>query len=208
MNRIKLVFILIISVLFFMSCNNQSQKSIEENAATIDSTINKDTSASTEITEITFAELTDSAALALSNRIIKIKGIVDHVCKHGGKRLMLVGQNPGERLRVEAGNKPPFNQDLTGSEIEVTGTLKTEKIDSTYIANWENELLSKKGESINRSEKKHLKEAKIKSEEHDGKEEINEQLNQIKQLKEIISKNDKGYIISKEVELIEYKKLK
>ena len=216
MKKIKLLFVLPIVVLV-MSCGNNSQNSNGENADTnavaVDSVAEANDAAPADVTEVTFPELTDSAALALNGKVIKISGTVDHVCKHGGKRLVLVGTNPDERIRVETGDKPPFDADLAGSEIEVIGKLVVEKIDSTYLADMENELKTKKEEGIKETDKKHLGGVHVEGEEHEkgeheGNENVDAQLQQIQHLKEVIANNGKGYIVTKSMELIEYKKLK
>jgi hypothetical protein len=212
MRKIKLLLILAITGLV-MSCNNGTQNSKEENADSNSVAVDSAKADKVaEVTEVSFVELTDSMALALNGKVVKISGTVDHVCKHGGKRLMLVGTNPDERIRVEAGDNPPFDQELAGSEIEVTGKLVTEKIDSTYLADLENELKEKKEEGVKEVEKQHIDAGhheKEEGEEHHGEDEsVDEQLQQIQHLKETIANNGKGYIVSKHIELIEYKKIK
>ncbi len=215
MKKIKLLFVLPL-VALVISCGNNSQNSNGENtntnAVAVDSTTETNDAVPADVTEVTFPELTDSAALALNGKVIKISGTVDHVCKHGGKRLMLVGTNPDERIRVEAGDKPPFEADLAGSEIEVTGKLVVEKIDSTYLAELENELKNKKEKGIKETEKKHLDAGHVEGGEHEEgeheEEDVDAQLKQIEHLKEVIANNGKGYIVSKSMKLIEYKKLK
>jgi len=207
------IILLAVWVLAFAACNNTSN---EDTAATSDTTANiKKDSTNVEITEVSFETLTDSLALVLTNRMVKIAGIVDHVCKHGGKRLFIVGSNPGERLKVEAGDNPPFNAELVGTEIEVIGILHTEKIDSTYLANWENELMEKENEGITETEKKHIEKAHVEDEDHDhhegeheGTEEIEKQIEQINRLKQIINNNEQGYIVSKYIMLKEYREIK
>ncbi len=197
-------------LLFVAACNNQSENKTEPQDSTVVAadTANADTM---EVTEVTFATLTDSAALALSGKVVKIKGTVDHVCKHGGKRMVVVGTNPDERIRVEAGDHPPFDADLSGADVEVTGTLHTEKIDSTYLADWENELKQKAEEGVQETGKKHIEGAHVEGEEHEGDHEdaenIEQQLQQIQKLRQMIANNGKGYIVSKYMELIEYRKI-
>ncbi len=206
--------IAIAGMLFTAACNNNTNQN--ETQSGDSATVQTDTTTqAVEVTEVTFATLTDSAALALNGKVVKIKGTVDHVCKHGGKRMVIVGMNPGERLRVEAGENPPFDADLAGSEVEVTGTLHTEKIDSTYLADWENDLKQKAEEGVQETEKKHIEGAHVEGEEHEGEhkgehegaENIDQQLQQIQRLRQVIANNGKGYIVTKYMEVIEYRKV-
>ena len=55
---------------------------------------------------------------------ISIEGKVVHVCKHTGKKMFIVGEDPDIRLFITAGEEiPVFEQELLGSEIVVSGYL-------------------------------------------------------------------------------------
>ena len=78
---------------------------------------------------------------ALAGKNISVEGQVDNVCKHGGKRMFLVGSKPENRLKVTTGeNISSFDVAYEGSEMGVTGTVEVMKMDSAYLANWEKEL--------------------------------------------------------------------
>ncbi len=214
MKKIKFLLLGIIISLGVISCGNQNgNKEENSNVPPQDSSVVSDTDSTVEVTEVTFATLNDSTALVLSNKTIKIKGTVDHVCKHGGKRLMLVGDNPGERIRVETSeDQQPFDQELAGKTIEVTGTLNTEKIDSTYLANLTKDLEAKKAEGETKAEGKHLKEVEHAEGEEQGEKgepeeemSIDDQLAQIANLQKEIKNNGKGYIVNKYIVLKSYK---
>jgi len=209
MKKSTSIFIALMLMLV-VACNNNAT----EQSNTTDSTevkTDSTTAGNVEATIVTFATLTDSAALALNGKVVKIKGTVDHVCKHGGKRMVIVGTQPNERMRVEAGENPPFDAELAGAEVEVIGTLHIEKIDSTYLAEWEADLKEKANEGVEETEKKHIEGAHVEGEEHEGEHEgeasIEQQLQQIQKLKQVIANNGTGYIVTKYMELIEYKKL-
>ena len=213
MKKMKfLVVVLLAAVL--SSCGNNSGN---ETANTDTTEVKTDTTVAAipDVTAVTFADLTDSLAMSLAGKEVKIQGTVDHVCKHGGKRLMLVGQNPDERIRVEAGDNPPFDQELTGKTIEVTGKLMVEKIDSTYLANWEKELKENKADAKKLEGEHHIGGKELAENEENEKEEaeegnhdeVKEQMEQISRIREMISKNGKGYILNKYIELKEYKEV-
>ena len=77
----------------------------------------------------------------LNGKTVSVKGQVDHVCKHGGKRMFLVGSKPEYRLKITTGEDiPSFDVAYEGSKMHVTGTVEVMKMDSAYLANWEKEL--------------------------------------------------------------------
>jgi len=60
---------------------------------------------------------------------VKVKGIVDHVCKHGGKKLLLV--NDDGDVHVKA-SEERFKEELIGEEIMVTGIVEEFRVDEGY----------------------------------------------------------------------------
>ncbi len=75
---------------------------------------------------------------------IQIEGIVDHVCKHGGKRLFLVNDF-GD---VHIDGKERFDDALAGSDIVVTGVVKEFKVDEAYCLQMEQDHIQKHKEGI------------------------------------------------------------
>jgi hypothetical protein len=70
----------------------------------------------------------DSIAGNFVDKEIQVKGIVDHVCREGGKRLFIVGDNG--TLHVDGEEK--FDEKLNGSKIIVTGIVREFRIDEAY----------------------------------------------------------------------------
>jgi len=172
------------------SCNQTNKELNNENDKTDSITVNSD-----EVVAINFNKLKSNDVFDLNGKIVKISGLVDHICKHGGKRLMLVGQNPDEHIRVEAGDKPPFQEDVVGTNIEVTGKFVAEKIDSIYLANWEEEIKQKTIEGDKTVETRHIEgNGKHEQGEGEGQKDITEVLAKIQQMRNEINTNGKGYI--------------
>ena len=74
-------------------------------------------------------------------KAVILEGTVLHTCKHGGKRMFLVDGNDSISVEVTAGNDiPKFEESLIGSRVRVFGTLKEERIDEKYLADWETEV--------------------------------------------------------------------
>ncbi len=190
MRKVKWFLVVMVLAGFSFSCNNAVKEENNDEVKTDSVVANAD-----EVVAIDFNKLNSDDAFDLDGKMVKISGLVDHVCEHGGKRLMLVGTNPGERIRVEAGENPPFKEDIVGTNIEVTGKLVAEKIDSIYLANWEEEVKQKSIEGDKTVETKHVEgSGDHKKGEGEGEKDITEELEKIQQLREEIKTNGKGFI--------------
>ena len=113
---------------------------------------NSDTT-SVELTEINLSEF-DTKAGEFVGKEIKVSGIVDHVCKHGGKKILLVdGDNS---LHVFNDNR--YDEELSGSTVSLIGVVEEEKIDEAYLTEWWNHELGSHSEGTD-SDKEQLAEA-------------------------------------------------
>ncbi|MFN8258691.1 MAG: hypothetical protein U0W24_23580 [Bacteroidales bacterium] len=120
----RAIIILLTFVIFF-SCNNTGN----ENSTQLDSASSAQKMNSNIYTVSGF----DTVAANYVDKEIKIKGLVDHVCKHGGKKLFLVD---GEsNLHVEAEER--FNDSLIGTEVVVTGIVREFRVDEAYCLKME-----------------------------------------------------------------------
>ncbi|MCD6365957.1 MAG: hypothetical protein J7L46_00305 [Bacteroidales bacterium] len=190
MRKVKWFLAIVVLAGFSFSCNNAAKEENNNEVKTDSVVANAD-----EVVAIDFNKLNGDEVFDLNGKMVKISGLVDHVCKHGGKRLMLVGTNPGERVRVEASDNPPFKEDVVGTNIEVTGKLVAEKVDSTYLANWEEEIKQETLEGKNTVEPKHIEgKGEHKKGENEGQADITTELEKIQQLREEIKTNGKGFI--------------
>ena len=118
----KLILILSLIALT-ISCADATKKTDNESSNDKDVIEN-----STEKPLIALAEF-DSKAGEWVNKEVQVKGIVDHVCKHGGKKLLLVNDN-GD-VHVESEER--FNDALVGSEITVNGIVTEFRVDESYL---------------------------------------------------------------------------
>jgi hypothetical protein len=56
---------------------------------------------------------------------VEIQGMVVHVCKHGGKKLFIVGEDPEKRVKITTSDKVSvFQPELEGSTIWVKGIIE------------------------------------------------------------------------------------
>jgi RecJ-like exonuclease len=111
----KNLFVPVLLLALAFSCN-QGEKNSAESDATVD-------------TEVAASMLTVGQVLESPEKYkdseIKITGMVTHVCKHGGQKLFIVGDDPELQLRVNVGDGvPEFDMALEGSTVEFTGKVK------------------------------------------------------------------------------------
>ncbi len=120
--------------LFLFACSetNSNNKSNNEGDAK-----NADTISSVSIKDF------DSLAPAMVGKTVMVTGLVDHVCKHGGKKLMLVDDD----AHLKVMGKERFNDSLKGNEVSVIGLVKEFKLDEEYCehADEDNEKALKEG---------------------------------------------------------------
>lgn len=71
----------------------------------------------------------DAKAGAFLNKEIQVKGIVDHVCKHGGKKLLLVNDDADVHVESEA----RFDDAMVGDEVAINGIVTEFRVDEAYL---------------------------------------------------------------------------
>lgn len=85
-----------------------------------------------EIQEINLGEFETKAGEFVDKEIM-IAGVVDHICRHGGKRLLLVTDD-GD-VHVDAEER--FSEDLNGSHVMVNGIVREFRVDEAYCLKME-----------------------------------------------------------------------
>jgi hypothetical protein len=84
------------------------------------------------------------AANYVDNEVL-VTGIVDHVCKHSGKKLLLVNDEGDVHVVAET----RFDDALIGEEIELKGIVREERVDESYCLKMEENSIKshKEGET-------------------------------------------------------------
>ena len=150
MKNIIIVLVLSISIL---SCKTEVKKT-EINETTIEQVV--------ETPSLALGEF-DSKAGDFINKEVKVTGIVDHVCKHGGKKILLV-TDEGD---VHITSDERFDEALMGSELQLTGVVLEERIDEAYLLKMEEDNIKSHSEGASNKEqfenkKKHVAEYRAK----------------------------------------------
>ena len=82
------------------------------------------------------------------NQEVAIAGIVDHVCKHSGKKLKLV--TDGGSVHVDSETR--FDDALVGNQIQLKGIVRELRIDESYCLQMEEDNIKKHREGTSNDE--------------------------------------------------------
>jgi len=119
---IKKLFAIALIAGLFASCAGDADKNETNN-----NNLSDEANATTEIPVVTIAEFNTNAG-EFAGMEIQVAGIVDHICRHGGKRLLLVSDD-GD-IHVDADER--FDEEIEGSEIIVNGIVDEFRVDESY----------------------------------------------------------------------------
>jgi hypothetical protein len=147
----KKLFLFAMIAVFFVACNNVTNESGGQAAATEEQP--------EEIVMMTSMDFHTHPEDFVGKNVV-IEGTAVHVCKHGGKRMFIIGDESEEdRIQIKAGdNIDAFDVELEGSDVYVKGVMDELRIDEPYLTEWENELKADNPESelkIHRGEEGH-----------------------------------------------------
>ncbi len=81
-----------------------------------------------------------AGAEANTDKIVSIKGVCTHTCRHGARKMFLMGSDDTKVIRVEAGELGAFDTKCINNMVEVKGKLVEQRIDEAYLQEWEAQL--------------------------------------------------------------------
>lgn len=128
-------------IVLFASCGESNDNNTETTVDTV----------ATKVTELKMDEF-DAKAGDFVGKEISVSGIVDHVCKHGGKKILLVDGD----YSIHVFNDERYDEALSGSEVSVIGIVEEERIDSAYLAERLKHEEGSHGDDDNEADKEHL----------------------------------------------------
>lgn len=134
----KNIFLLIAIGLGIFSCKSDKKAEKVEDPTVIEIA---------ETPTVTLAEFDTKAGEFIALEI-QVTGIVDHVCKHGGKKILLVTDDGDAHVFSEE----RFDEAIMGSEITVTGVVLEERIDEGYLLNMEQDNIKSHSEGKSNQE--------------------------------------------------------
>lgn len=122
-NFISLCMAALVLTVLFTSCNSTNR--------------NNDNTATTQQSSTTDVDGLLAKAGELVGKEVEVEGICTHICKHGGRKIFLMGSDDKQTIRIEAGDVKRFDQKCVNSIVRVKGTLVEERIDEAYLQKWE-----------------------------------------------------------------------
>lgn len=121
--------------LLFVACNGNSSKK----AAT-------GQSAPTEQADVLEIDELLASADSLAGKTVTIEGVCTHTCKHGARKIFLMGSDDTQIIRVESGELGSFDPQCVNRIVRVTGTLDEQRVDEAYLMAWEAQAKAQTGE--------------------------------------------------------------
>ena len=77
----------------------------------------------------------------LVGKQVEIEGICTHICKHGGRKLFLMGSSDKKVIQVLAGKEiGAFGEECVHSLISIKGIVREDRIDEEYLLDWEQRI--------------------------------------------------------------------
>lgn len=130
----KNLWIFLVAALL-LSCSNEKQNQESINPE-------QDLIVVVDVPLLTIAEF-DTKAGEYVDAEVQVKGIVDHVCKHGGKKLLLVNDDGDIHITTD---EDRFSDDLIGEVITVNGIVEEFRVDEEYCLQMEEDAIKSHSE--------------------------------------------------------------
>ena len=140
LNHIKLITFVLLT-LVFTSCSNKTNSSNN-----------------TQAEEIISVDSILSNGENLIGKTISIEGFCTHTCRHGARKMFLMGSDNSLILRVEAGKdwERGFSGNCIKNIVKVIGTVHETRIDEAYLQKWETQIAQQKSSTTtDENEKQH-----------------------------------------------------
>lgn len=134
---------------------------------------------------------------------LQIEGLVTHVCSHSGKRMFIQNQEGDLKLKITTNeDMAAFDKALEGSNVQVVGMFKEERIDEADVDQMEKEL--REGQEV---EATHDHDHGDDHDHATEEEELQTKIDNLNKMREEINASEKGYISEYWMVCKEYKAL-
>lgn len=140
MKRFFIIATAAVACMCMKGCNNNGEKN------TTSQTVAETTPSIMEVDGL-LAE-----ADSLAGTEVTFQGVCTHTCKHGARKIFVMGSDDTQVIRVEAGKLGAFSQDCVNNIVTITGILKEQRVDEAYLQNWEAQAKAQTAEQHGDSE--------------------------------------------------------
>ncbi|WP_421919398.1 hypothetical protein [Marinifilum sp.] len=146
MKKAVLLLIIAFPILMATSCKNDKKTSNKQETKN-------------EITNYLTVDEAIASAEKYTNKTIHIKGMVEHVCKHGGKRFKIVNPEGKNEIKIELGDQfKSVEPSIIGNNVKISGKLIPKLLNAEQVKQWEQKMRnSHKGEENTQHFKDELK---------------------------------------------------
>ena len=191
----KKYLFLIVPAFMLFSCQNG------ENTETTDAETTE------QVAELSTIDINnfDATASDFTEKTIVIEGTCVHTCKHGGGKMHIVGDNPDNRVVIMATDESgKFNADMEGIKYNIVGKIIETRIDSAYLAKWEEEVLAGDTEGGDGVKHKHGEEG----DNADEAAELEMKLAHIDEIRTEIEATEVGYLSDFHIDCTSFEEIK
>lgn len=120
----KNVLLIAVAAMFFWACGGQNTANTEQTTEQEEVVVVVD-----EPTAVTVANFKEKAGELIDKEVI-IEGTVTHVCKHGGKKMFIMTEDPDVNVKIVTGEETAsFDPELEGSYIKVHGIVEAIEVE-------------------------------------------------------------------------------
>lgn len=88
----------------------------------------------------------------LVGQSVTVEGVCTHICKHGGRKIFLMGSDDTKTIRVEGGEVGKFDAKCVNNIVNVTGKVCEQRIDEAYLQQWEERVAEQTAEKHGETE--------------------------------------------------------
>lgn len=88
-----------------------------------------------------------AGADSLAGTLVTFEGICTHTCKHGARKIFLMGSDNTQTIRVESGELGHFDPQCVNHVVRITGLLEEQRVDEAYLTQWEEQAKAQAAEN-------------------------------------------------------------
>ncbi len=203
---VKNIILIFIAITFLIACNSKQTEQVKKaNASVQKQSINTSNTSiqkqstntsnakesveqQNEKTPIRITKLLNEPGNYLDKPITTI-GIVDHVCRHSGKKMVIFEDKPDQSLHVMASNKvKQFKAEVMGNNVVVKGIFKENRIPKSRLLEYKKTFQGKDHVDVHGNEN-----VKVKKEEEEKKHQRQSREKSIDNMLAAIEKSGKDY---------------
>ena len=152
LKSIKIFIILCLGIMIIFSSCGKKKTAEQNNESTVQQSVNIDVDQLLADAE----ELVDQS--------VSIEGVCTHICKHGGRKIFLMGSDDTKTIRIEGGEVGKFDARCVNNMVEVTGKVREQRIDEAYLQQWEARIAEETAEKHGEGEEGCSTEKKARNE--------------------------------------------